>query len=205
MAREGALNRPTVHVVSDNDTTCLPYRDLLPEMEVTFRTFVCAADCVDTYLDGDNECMVCDMLRPEVNGIQLQRHLLAAGSALPVIFVSAHAEVASIVEIIKAGAFDFLAKPVDGPHLRQKVRSALTHRRSLQPTHAHVADQQKHLAYLSPREREIAVRVVAGRSSCEISVELCVSVRTVENHRARIAKKLNVHSTIELVHLLCNK
>ncbi|WCM22567.1 LuxR C-terminal-related transcriptional regulator [Paraburkholderia bryophila] len=204
MTREQPLNRPTVHVVSDNDAACLPYRELLPEMKVTFRPLVSATDRVDAYLHGDNECMVCDVLWPGVNGIELQRTLLAAGSALPVIFVSAHVEVAYVVEVIKAGAFDFLEKPVDGAHLQQKVQSALEHGRELRAPRSDAPHREKRLLQLSPREREIAVRVVAGRTSREISDELFVSVRTIENHRARISRKLNIHSTIELVHLLSN-
>ena len=120
---------------------------------------------------------------------------------MPIILVSGYPEVHSAVEAIKKGAFDFLEKPVDGALLVEKVQSALTRSRQLHAEEVIVAARQARFASLTPKERQIADLVVAGKSSPKIAEDLEISVRTVENHRARLMEKLHVTSAVELVRL----
>ena len=138
---------------------------------------------------------------PEIGGLEVQQQLLDMGSHLPIILVSGFSEIPSAVEAIKKGAFDFLEKPVDGALLVAKVQSALARSRELHAEHLIRVTREARLALLTVKEREIAELVVAGKSSPKIAQELDISVRTVENHRARLMEKLRVESIAELVRL----
>ena len=105
----------------------------------------------------------------------------------------------STVEAIKKGAFDFLEKPVNGGLLVEKVQSALARSRQMHAELLTRKTREARLALLTPKERQIAELVVEGKSSPKIAEVLDISVRTVENHRARLMEKLHVESTIELV------
>jgi two-component system response regulator FixJ len=197
--------RSVIYVVDNNNLMHWLYQEMLRELEVTLKIFMSASQFLDSYSPGSSECLICDVHVPEAGGRQMQRELLQAGPCLPVICVSAQPEVSLVVNAIKAGAFDFLEKPLNGVRLQQTVRNALEHSANLHDARLQSEAQQARLALLTPREREIVEGVVAGLSSREISSELGISVRTVENHRARIVEKLHVNSTVELVHLICNR
>jgi FixJ family two-component response regulator len=196
---------PTIYVVDDDEWILWLYQRLLWDIRAVFKVFRSAREFLDTYVPGFHECLICDLQMPELSGLDVQRELIAAQARLPIIFVSAYAKVPSVVEAIKGGALDFLEKPVDGARLQEKVRNALEHSRNLQLEHEQTNARKARVALLTPKERQIAEQVVAGRSSRQISEELGISVRTVENHRARILQKLGINSSVELVHWLYDR
>ncbi|AOJ85291.1 two-component system response regulator (plasmid) [Burkholderia sp. MSMB0856] len=193
---------PTIYIVDDDEWILWLYQRLLWDVRAVFKVFRSAREFLDTYVPGFQECLICDLQMPELGGLDLQRELIATQARLPIIFVSAYSRVPSVVEAIKGGALDFLEKPVDGAHLQEKVRKALGQSRQLHFEHEQRTARQARLALLTQKERLIAEQVVAGHSSRQISDVLGISVRTVENHRARILQKLGVNSSVELVHLL---
>lgn len=193
--------RPVIHVVDDDDIVLWMFRELLRDVDAEIRTFTSAQAFLDSYHPVPCECLLCDLRMPEMDGLAVQKRLLEKGSFLPVILVSAYADVPCAVEAIKKGAFDFLEKPVDGALLVAKVSSALARCRQLHTEHLERVTREARLALLTPKEREIAERVVAGKSSPRIAQELDISVRTVENHRARLMEKLHVESVAELVRM----
>ena len=129
----------------------------------------------------------------------LRRSGIEPNCHAPIILVSGYPEVHSAVEAIKKGAFDFLEKPVNGGLLVEKVQSALARSRQMHAELLTRKTREARLALLTPKERQIAELVVEGKSSPKIAEVLDISVRTVENHRARLMEKLHVESTIELV------
>ncbi len=197
------LARPVVYIVDDDEIILWLFQEMLQQTGAVFRTFNTARAFLDSYIPGPCECPASDLPMPEIGGLEVQRELVAAGNCLPIIFASGHTEVPTVVEAMKVGAFDFLEKPVDGARLLEKVRSALAHSLTLHDQRVTRAARLDRLSQLTPKEREIAGQVVTGKSSREISAELGLSVRTVENHRARVMEKLHVGSTVELVRLLC--
>jgi FixJ family two-component response regulator len=136
---------------------------------------------------------------PEIDGLDVQRRLLDRGSQMPIILVSGYADVPRAVEAIKKGAFDFLEKPVDGALLVAKVKDALEHSRRLFAAYLARSAHEARLALLTAKEKQIAELVAAGKSSPKIAQELEISVRTVENHRARLMEKLRAESVADLV------
>src|SRR5262245_9496247 len=107
------------------------FQELLQGLGVNCRPYRTAQDFLRDYEPSPCECLVSDLRMPEIGGLEVQRQLLAKGVALPIIFVSGHAEVSSAVEALKQGAFDFLEKPVNGALLVEKVQAALMKSREL--------------------------------------------------------------------------
>lgn len=193
---------PIVHVIDDDDIALWMFRELLRDVDAEVRTFASARAFLDSFQPSPCECLICDLRMPEIDGLEVQQTLLDAGNHLPIILVSGNAEIPLAVEAMRKGAFDFLEKPVDGALLVSKVGKALERSRELHTRHlAHVARQAR-LALLTAKERHIAELVAAGKSSPRIAEELGLSVRTVENHRARLMEKLHVDSLADLVKLL---
>ncbi|MGO4332235.1 response regulator transcription factor [Cupriavidus sp. 2TAF22] len=191
-----------VFVLDDDETMLWLYRELLRKPGLSIRTFASAQDFLGAYRPGPSECLICDLRMPEIGGLDVQRRLSETGISLPIIFVSGHAEIPSVVQAMKVGAFDFLEKPVDGERLVAVVSEALKHSKSLHASRIAMARRHARLALLSRREREVAELVAAGKSSRTISEDMGLSVRTVENHRARLTEKLEIGSVAELVRLL---
>jgi FixJ family two-component response regulator len=190
-----------VYVIDDDAIALWMFRELLQGVGAEIRAFGSAREFLDRYRPGPCECLVCDMRMPEIGGLELQQRLLDMGSRLPVILVSGYADVPHAVEAIKKGAFDFLEKPVDGALLVAKVRAALEHGARRHAEHLARVAREARLALLTAKERQIAELVAAGQSSPKIARALDISVRTVENHRARLMEKLHVESVAELVRL----
>lgn len=196
-----SLLRPVIYIIDDDDIVLWMFKELLQGIGAEIKTFLSARNFLDAYQPGPCECLVCDLRMPEIGGLEVQQQLLDMGSHLPIILVSGFSEIPSAVEAIKKGAFDFLEKPVNGGLLVEKVQSALARSRQMHAELLTRKTREARLALLTPKERQIAELVVEGKSSPKIAEVLDISVRTVENHRARLMEKLHVESTIELVKL----
>lgn len=150
---------------------------------------------------GLRGCLLLDVRLPGLSGPELQAELSARGVDLPIVFLTGHGDVATSVRTLKAGAFDFLEKPVAAELLLERVRGALALERERHAAKLAQADAAARVARLTEREREILAEVAAGRSSKEIGRRFGISHRTVEVHRAHIMQKVGARSTVELVRL----
>jgi FixJ family two-component response regulator len=193
--------RPIIYIIDDDEIVLWMFKELLHGIGAEIKTFTSAREFLDLYRPGPYECLICDLRMPEIGGLEVQQQLLNQGSHLPIILVSGYSEIPSAVQAIKKGAFDFLEKPVDGALLIEKVQSALIRSRQLHAEHLAQVTCKARLALLTAKEREVAELVVEGKSSPKIAEALNISVRTVENHRARLMEKLHVASIPELVKL----
>ena len=190
---------PTVFVVDDHASV----REALSEMLSVFGYAVETYQSADAFLrtlDRRGEgCVVADVKMPGIDGISLVRELARRNVALPVILISGHADVPMAVAAIKAGAEDFIEKPVDDTQLVAAINRALGRR----------LEQQDHLklqgvlgdrfARLTPRQVEIFDLVVEGFTRYAISVRLKLSVRTVESYRAEVMERMQAESVAALV------
>jgi FixJ family two-component response regulator len=136
---------------------------------------------------------------PGVSGLELQRALAQADDPRPVVFLSGRGDIASSVEAMKAGAVDFLTKPCDEEKLLGAVRAALEKDRASREAQAERESIEARAATLTPREREVLSRVVAGRLNKQIAAELGTAEKTVKVHRARMMRKMQFDSLAELV------
>ncbi|RVT86394.1 response regulator transcription factor [Inhella crocodyli] len=146
-----------------------------------------------------------DVRMEPLSGTRLHDELLARGLPNPVLFLTGHGDIPMVVAALKKGAFDFLEKPYSDNALVDRLEQALAVARAMHAEGAEAAERGARLASLTEREREVMQRVAAGKLNKVIADELCVSVRTVEVHRARVFAKLGVRSAAEVATLLAQQ
>jgi FixJ family two-component response regulator len=146
-------------------------------------------------------CVVLDICMPGPSGLDLQAAIAKLDSALPIIFLTGHGDIPSSVRAMKAGAVDFLTKPVQRDELLSAVRNALVRDAETRAARSSASALQLRFETLTQREREVFALVVAGRLNKRIAMELGVSERTVKAHRAVVMDKMGVRSLAELVHV----
>ncbi|MFN3594240.1 MAG: response regulator transcription factor [Thiobacillaceae bacterium] len=144
-------------------------------------------------------CLVADMLLPDITGLDLQARLKAMRLAIPIVFVSAHADVATAVRAMKVGAVDFLEKPLRAQEVLAAVQTALARPEGRRVAQGASAEIQGLMARLTPREREVLGLIMAGLSNKEMARKLGLSPKTIEAHRAKLYTKMRADSLAELV------
>jgi FixJ family two-component response regulator len=146
-------------------------------------------------------CLVLDVSMPGLDGIALQHQLAAAGESLPIVFVTGHGDIPMSVKAIKAGASDFLTKPVQAQALVAAIHAAIAQDQSARDADIDSADARQRLKRLTPREREVLAAVTAGRRNKQIADDLGVVEQTVKFHRARIMERMQAANVAELMHM----
>ena len=146
-------------------------------------------------------CIILDVSMPDMDGPMLQKELLNRGIQLPVIFLSAHGNIPITVRTIKAGAIDFLTKPVEGAVLLDRIQTALEQHSRMQEQTRAKRMLSVRLANLTARERDVMALAVAGHTNKEIANLLDISHRTVEIHRAHVMQKTGAANLLELARI----
>lgn len=196
------MSAPTVFVVDDDaavrDSVCLLLETagLAVEAHDSAESFLAALD------PQRYGCLVLDMRMPGMGGLELQAELARRGALLPIIFLTAHGDIPMTVRAMKAGAADFLTKPVDGAELIERIEAALLRARSDRESVAARQEARARLAALTEREQEILALAVAGCTNKDIARRLGISFRTVEVHRSHILLKTGAATLIELAQLV---
>lgn len=191
----------TVFIVEDDAAVRDSLGVLLGLHGYSTRSFGCAEDFLQTY-DRSAGCLLLDIRMPGISGLDLQAALIQQRPVLPIIVMTAHGDVPTVRTAFRAGAIDFLEKPVDPDALLAAVRAAL-HADAAQRLAAEQAQQvERQLHLLTAREREIMELITKGCSNVEIASALRISPRTVEVHKARVMEKLHVRKVAELVRIV---
>lgn len=189
-----------VHVVDDDASfrTAVERRLKLAGYEVA--TYSSAQDLLERLPGGDGPgCILLDVQIPGLSGPQLQSHLTGLGSTLPIVFVTGYADTATTVRAIKAGAEDFLTKPVSSEQLLDALARALIRQQADQIQRTKLSLLQMRLKSLTPRERQVFELIVRGKINKQIAHELGTAERTVKAHRHQVMEKMQVQSLAELV------
>jgi len=190
---------PLIHIVDDDAAYRAAVARLLEVSGYRVALYASAAQLLEAAPPAEAGCILLDIQMEGLTGLELQERLAAAGSRLPIVFLTGHADVPSSVRAIKAGAEDFLTKPATKDVLLAAVRRALAR------FHATVENAEKidalraRLAKLTPREREVFDLVVRGKLNKQIAHQLGTSERTIKAHRHNIMHKLQIQSVAELV------
>jgi FixJ family two-component response regulator len=191
----------TVFVVDDDQAVRTALARLMQSVDLPVETFPSAEAFLADYHDGRAGCLVLDIRMSGMSGLDLQALLAERKLSIPIIIISAHGDVESAVRAMKAGAVDFLSKPYKPAALLDRVRQALQLDATWRRDHAARAAGEALLAKLSPRERQVMERMVQGAGAKQIALELGLSRKTVDIHRAHIMMKLNAESVADVVRL----
>jgi FixJ family two-component response regulator len=190
--------RPTIYIVEDDVSLLASLTQLLQLAGFGVRGYGSTGEFMLDPPPNEPGCVLLDMRLPGPSGLDLQAGMQRSGFVLPVIFLTGHGDVATTVRAMKAGAVDFLEKPVKREVLLEAIHRALardTAQRAARDEAARLSDQ---LSSLSAREREIFDRIVIGRLNKQIADELGIALRTVKGYRAQLMVKLGVGSAAEL-------
>lgn len=190
----------TVHIVDDDASfrTAIERRLKRAGYEVTAHPS--AQDFLDRLPQEDQPgCILLDVRIPNLSGPQLQEKLGELGSTLPIVFLSGYADVSITVKTIKAGAEDFLTKPVSSEQLLGAIEKAMAHQESARGLKQKLDVLRAQLGTLTPRERQVFERVVRGKINKQIASQLGATERTIKAHRHRVMEKMKVQSLAELV------
>ncbi|HXR95966.1 MAG TPA: response regulator [Rhizomicrobium sp.] len=192
-------NQAIVVVIDDHDSVRHSLRVLLESGGFTVSDYPSAVAWLDSGMDGG--CIVSDLRMPHMTGLELQSQLAQRRIALPLILITGHGDVPMAVSAMRAGAFDFLEKPVDDQRLLESVGRALTEGGKTRRGAAESKAAAELIGGLTMREREVLDRLVLGMSNKLVAHELGISPRTVETHRARLQAKLKARDLSYLVRL----
>jgi two-component system, LuxR family, response regulator FixJ len=191
-----------VHVVDDDIAVRNSLRWLLEGEGLEVASYASAEEFLAKFINDRAGCALIDLRMPGMSGLELQEALARRHVRLPLVFVTAHGDVALAVTAMRRGAVDFVEKPFTDEHLVEAIRRAL----GVYSRHPGGGDEasvvRARAAGLSPRERDVLAAVVDGKSSKTIAAELDIATKTVEAHRARIMAKLGASSLAGLVRLV---
>ena len=196
-----AEQRPVVFVVDDDASLRRAIERLLRSAGYEVECFAGAQAYLQRAAYDGPGCLLLDLAMPQIDGLELQARLAQDAQALPIIFLSGHADVPASVQAMKMGAHDFLTKPVEEEVLLAAVRTSLARCNDLLSARAESAARHARLAPLSQREREVLQLVVAGLRNKVIASRLGVTEKTIKVHRAHIMEKTGARSLPELVRL----
>jgi FixJ family two-component response regulator len=146
-------------------------------------------------------CLILDITLPGLNGLELQKHVAADRSDMPIIFIAADGDVPTTVRAMKAGAVDFLVKPFSDNMLLNAIGNAIERSQAVLRFEAELGELRRHYQTLSRREREVMGLVVRGLLNKQVGVELGISEVTVKAHRGQVMRKMNAASLADLVHI----
>jgi FixJ family two-component response regulator len=188
-----------IYVVDDDEAVRDALGMLLRSVGLAAVLYPSALDFLDGYDSERHSCLVADIRMPGLSGLELQQRLNEERAGVPIIFITGHGDVPMAVNAMKAGAADFIQKPFRDQELLDRIRRALQQDRERRVERAKENAVRERLALLTPRETEVMHRVVKGQANKVIALDLGVSQRTVELHRARVMRKLKMRSVAELV------
>jgi FixJ family two-component response regulator len=192
---------PMVVVIDDDQAV----REALGGLFASVGLAVDLFASIDAYLEKDPgqriECLVLDVRLPGKSGLEFIEEQARAGIRRAIVFISGHADVAMSVRAMKAGAVEFLTKPVREQDLLDAVQHALAHARKHRAQEERLAEVRSRYAFLTARERAVMAQVVSGRLSKQIAEGMGVTEATIKLHRGQIMRKMQASSVIELVRI----
>lgn len=193
---------PTIFVVDDDEAVRRALTSAGALLSNPVRGFASAAEFLAAYDPAQPGCLVLDIKMPGMTGLELQRKLADDGVSIPIVMISGHADVRIAVEAMTLGAVTLLEKPFRLEELLAHLRRALEKDRVDREARSKTADAAARLAALTPKEREVLEMIAAGKTNRAMAEELMLSVRAVEDRRARLMKKVDANSVADLGRLL---
>jgi FixJ family two-component response regulator len=189
---------PSVQIVDDDPEFRDSVGRLLRSVGLQFREFSSVSDFFKADPPDGPSCLVLDVRMPGGSGLELQRDLVATNRQVPIIFITAHADVPMTVQAMKGGAIEFLTKPFRDQELLDAVEAGLARDRARRESDKAFDTLRERFETLSSREREVMVQVTAGRLNKQIAHDIGIAESTVKVHRTHLMRKMKTRSLPEL-------
>ena len=193
---------PTVFVVDDDQAVRRFLCGLIKSVDILVESYASAQGFLDSYEPGHPGCLLLDIRMPGMSGLELQQELDRRAIDLPVIILTGHGNVQVAVNAMKAGAVDFVEKPFNNELLLDRIQRALSDSVKVRETRLEQEEIKARMARLTPREREVLERVIAGDTNKGVARRLGISDKTVELHRSRVMEKMKAGSLATLVKMV---
>ena len=193
--------KPLIYVVDDNVSICRALALLLKSRGFKVETFTSAEDFLTYKHPKLPSCLVLDVQLPNINGLALQEAMTVRQLMIPIIFVTGHGNIPMSVKGMKAGAIDFLPKPVTEKKLLNAITLAVSRSVAQIKEQAEVSKIKRRISTLSPRELEVFQLVAKGMMSKNIAFKRGTSLQTIKVHRGRVMQKMQAKTVTELIHL----
>jgi FixJ family two-component response regulator len=190
-----------VFVVDDDAPMRESLKNLIRSVGLRVELYSSAQEFLESNRPDVPSCLVLDVRLPGLSGLELQRRTTEAGMEIPIIFITGYGDIPMTVDAMKAGAVEFLAKPFRDQDLLDAIQQALQRDRKARDQRAALEGLRSRFASLTPREREVMARVVAGLLNKQVGVELSMSETTVKIHRHQVMEKMGAGSLPELVRM----
>jgi FixJ family two-component response regulator len=190
-----------IQIIDDDAATRIALGRLLQAAGYKTQTFKSAAEFLGAGFEPSAECLVLDVRMPGMGGIELQKAMATRGNSLPIIFLTCHGTISISVEAMRAGAIDFLTKPVEKADLLMAVETAIRRQKTQRKALAEHQILKDRLASLTPREMEVFVYLVRGWMNKQVAAEIGTGEQNVKVHRASVMTKMRAGTFADLVKL----
>ena len=189
-------------MIDDDASVRLALKELFESVGLKVKLYASGSAFLEDRIPDATSCLVLDVRLPETSGLNVQEELARADVHLPIVFVTGHGDIPMAVRAMKAGAVDFLIKPLRSQDLLDAIFTALEQDKTHRETQQLRSTLREHFESLSARQREVVARVVAGDLNKQIAAELGLSEATVKVHRANAMRKMHAKRLADLVKML---
>ncbi len=190
---------PIIYVVDDDEASQQLLHGLMTSVDMEVESYAAAREFLDSYRPGRPSCLLLDVRMPGMSGLELQEELKARQINVPVIFITGHGDTRAAVRAMKAGAFDFIEKPINNQEVLELVQKAVDRSKVDAEERVRSEKIRSRFDLLTQRENDVLERIVTGKLNKQIAIELGISERTVEVHRAGVMEKMDAESLADLM------
>ena len=190
----------TIYIVDDDVSLCRALALLLKPHGFAVVTFTCSKDFLAYKHRKGPSCLVLDVRLPGISGLALQEAMLKRKLSIPIIFITGHGDIPMSVKTMKAGAADFLPKPITEKKMLTAIRLAIAQDKIQNRKRVDIRKIQRRIQTLTPREQQVFRLVAKGMLSKQVARKLGTSLQTIKVHRSRLMRKLQAHTVTELIH-----